>query len=283
MKQVSSFLLSLGLIVVLLSVGVLGGCAAVAQGPTITEANPSSAQAGKTLQVVIPGTDLTDASAVSFGEGVTVNSYTVISETLITANISITAAASTGARDVSVTTPGGTSTLTGGFTVTAAPPIISSVSPNNGTPWQSLAVTITGNYFSGATTVSFGTGITVESFTVDSATQITANIAIIWSASTGSRDVSIITPIGTGTKSGGFAVTDPPEIPRISVEEVKAKLDAGSNIVIVDSRHEMSYDSNHIAGAISIPLSDMSSLSSEEITQRYSDLHLYDEIITYCE
>jgi rhodanese-related sulfurtransferase len=53
--------------------------------------------------------------------------------------------------------------------------------------------------------------------------------------------------------------------------------------VIVDSRTKASYDSSHIAGAISIPLSDMSPLSSEEIAQRYSDLHLYDEILTYCE
>jgi rhodanese-related sulfurtransferase len=63
---------------------------------------------------------------------------------------------------------------------------------------------------------------------------------------------------------------------------VKAKLDAGSNIVIVDSRTKASYESGHIAGAISIPLSDMSPLSPEEIAQRYGDLQSYDEILTYC-
>jgi rhodanese-related sulfurtransferase len=66
------------------------------------------------------------------------------------------------------------------------------------------------------------------------------------------------------------------------VGEVKTKLDAGSNIVIVDSRSKASYGSRHIAGAISIPLSDLSPLSSEEIAQRYSDLQRYDEILTYC-
>jgi rhodanese-related sulfurtransferase len=73
------------------------------------------------------------------------------------------------------------------------------------------------------------------------------------------------------------------EVTGISVGDVKAKLEAGSNIVIVDSRAKTAYDTNHIAGAISIPLSDMSPLSPEEITQRYSDLHSYDEILTYCE
>jgi rhodanese-related sulfurtransferase len=85
--------------------------------------------------------------------------------------------------------------------------------------------------------------------------------------------------------AAGYSGGDPPptEVIRISLEDVKAKLDAGSNIVIVDSRAKTAYDRSHIAGAISIPLSDMSSLSPEEIAQRYSDLHLYDEIMTYCE
>jgi 3-mercaptopyruvate sulfurtransferase SseA len=78
-----------------------------------------------------------------------------------------------------------------------------------------------------------------------------------------------------------------PTILRISVETVKAKLDAGSNIVIIDNRGQAAYDRDHIAGAISIPLSDMldangNALSPEVITQRYSDLQRYDEIITYC-
>jgi hypothetical protein len=194
MKQVNSFILSLGLIVVLLGVGVLSGCEAGAKGPTVTGVNPSSAEVGETLHVTIAGTDLSATSAVSFGEG-----------------------------------------------------------------------------------------ITVSSFTVDSATKITASISISSSASTGSRNVSVTTSGGTGTKGSGFDVTGPPEIFRISVEEVKTKLDAGSNIVIVDSRSKASYEGNHITGAISIPLSDMSPLSPEEIAQRYSDLHLYDEITTYCE
>jgi rhodanese-related sulfurtransferase len=79
-----------------------------------------------------------------------------------------------------------------------------------------------------------------------------------------------------------------PTILRISVENVKAKLDAGSNIVIVDNRAQSAYDRNHIAGAISIPLPDLvdangNALSPDVITQRYSDLQRYDEIITYCD
>jgi len=65
-----------------------------------------------------------------------------------------------------------------------------------------------------------------------------------------------------------------PEIPRINVYEVKKKLDAGSNIVIVDSRHTTEYEAVHIVGAISIP--------EEEMSEPYSNLDSYDWIITYC-
>ena len=80
-----------------------------------------------------------------------------------------------------------------------------------------------------------------------------------------------VTPSGTELASSSYL----PEVPRISVEEVKAKLDAGSNLVIIDSRSKTSYDQSHIAGAISIP--------SGTMAEPYSDLDGYDEIITYCD
>ena len=58
------------------------------------------------------------------------------------------------------------------------------------------------------------------------------------------------------------------------MEEVKAKLDAGSNIVIIDSRSKEFYNRSHIVGAISFPLDDMA--------EPYDSLDGYDEIITYC-
>ncbi len=74
--------------------------------------------------------------------------------------------------------------------------------------------------------------------------------------------------------TGSPSISNPSEIPRISVGEVKARLDAGSNIVIVDNRSERSYEISHIAGAIFMPVG--------EIDQRYSELSGYDEIVTYC-
>ncbi len=89
------------------------------QTPTIASVSPSSGEQGATLEVTIGGTNLTGATAVSFGDGITVNSFTVVSATQITANSSISTTATLGPRDVSVTTSNGTGTLTDGFTVVA--------------------------------------------------------------------------------------------------------------------------------------------------------------------
>ena len=92
-----------------------------------------------------------------------------------------------------------------------SPPTITSVSPNEGMQGQAPGnVVITGSYFTGATAVSFGlAGITVNSFTVNSGTQITANITISGSATLGSRNVSVTTPYGTATLTNGFTVNAP--------------------------------------------------------------------------
>jgi|GEM_PF-5338500 len=85
--------------------------------PTVTGVNPDQGNQGETLDVTMTGSNFTAASAVDFGAGITVNSFTVVDSTQITANITIDADATTGARHVSVSTPGGTGTLSGGFTV----------------------------------------------------------------------------------------------------------------------------------------------------------------------
>ena len=104
----------------------------------------------------------------------------------IEANITIGAAAAAGYRDVVVTTPAGTDNLTNGFAVLAIPGL-TSVSPTEADQGVTTNVTITGTDFFGATAVDFGPGITVNSFTVDNNTQITASITVSGSAAVGSQ------------------------------------------------------------------------------------------------
>ena len=90
--------------------------------PTLTSISPSSRSRppiGSTAYAeTLTGTNLTGATAVNVsGSGVTVSNVIVVSDTQITATFTITSSAAQTDRDVSVTTPVGTSnTVT--FTVT---------------------------------------------------------------------------------------------------------------------------------------------------------------------
>jgi hypothetical protein len=85
-------------------------------------------------------------------------------------------------------------------------PVVGNVAPDSGKRKQHLTVTITGANFDGATSVSFGSGITVEGFSINSSTEITAEITIGAKAAKGPRDVSVTSAWGTATKTKGFSV-----------------------------------------------------------------------------
>jgi alpha-tubulin suppressor-like RCC1 family protein len=89
---------------------------------------------------------------------------------------------------------------------TGRSPVGEDVDPARGKRGQRLTVKISGANLDGATNVSFGTGITVENFDIIG-NAITAEIVIDRDAEVGPRDVSVTTPMGTDTMTGGFAVT----------------------------------------------------------------------------
>lgn len=159
--------------------------------PTIAAFTPKTATAGNTVNIT--GTNFTSASAVMFG-GVPSASFRVVSPTSI---LAVTGAGESG--DISVTTPGGTATISG-FVLDKTPVITSFTPMVSGA--QGL-VTISGSNFSGATAVSFG-GTAAQSFTVASGNSITATLA-----SGASGDVSVTTPYGKGTSAGFIFVPKP--------------------------------------------------------------------------
>src|SRR5207245_850930 len=137
----------------------------------------------------------------------------------VIANITISGAAATGARNVTVTNPDTTSaTLTGGFTVNLGPSV-TSVTPSSrgqGATNQNLAVV--GTNFAVGVGVSFsGTGITVNSTTRNSATSLTVNVTVAAGAPVGARDVTALDPdAGMGTLTGGFTVSGAPTITSVT-------------------------------------------------------------------
>jgi phosphodiesterase/alkaline phosphatase D-like protein len=86
--------------------------------PAITSLDETEGEQGQTLTVVITGTGFVSGATVSFGAGVTVLSTTFGSSTTLTCVVAVTASASTGLRDVTVTNPDTqTDTLDDGFEV----------------------------------------------------------------------------------------------------------------------------------------------------------------------
>src|SRR6516164_6782560 len=166
--------------------------------PTVANVNPNTGPMPGGTSVTITGTNFSDATAVRFGSNAA-GSFTVDGATQITA----TSPAGVGTVDVTVTTEGGTSAISSGdrFTYGSAP-TVTNVNPNTGPTSGGASVTITGTNFSGATAVRFGSNA-AGSFTVDSATQITATSP----AGVGTVDVTVTTAGGTSAISSGDRFT----------------------------------------------------------------------------
>ncbi len=86
------------------------------------------------------------------------------------------------------------------------PPAIASVTPGVGVKRRTVPVVVAGANLTGATALSFGDGVTVNSFTVESETQIAANITILVSCTSGFKDVWLVCPSGAAVLRSGFAV-----------------------------------------------------------------------------
>ena len=93
--------------------------------PVVSAVIPNVGQGGDTFEVTINGkwfwvNETFHPLTIDFGVDVTVNSHTVVSDTEITASITIDGGAGIGASDVSVTKRGQTGTLSDGFGVGSA-------------------------------------------------------------------------------------------------------------------------------------------------------------------
>jgi hypothetical protein len=195
------------------------GCFTVNAAPTVTSTSPSSRGRGATSQsVTVNGTGFTSGAAATFsGTGITVNSTTFVSATQVTANITVASNATLSSRDVTITNPdAGSATCSGCFTVNAAPTVTSTSPSSRGQGAVSQNVTVNGTGFvsGGSLAAAFsGSGITVNSTTFVSATQVTANITIAAGATTGSRNITLTNgDAGVGSCSGCFTVNAAPTI-----------------------------------------------------------------------
>src|SRR3989441_1055210 len=96
--------------------------------PTVTAVSPNQGVSGSAVSVTIDGSGFVNGAAVSAGVGITVNGVAFVSSTRLTATFTIASDAGGGARDVTVTNPGGTGgTLANAFTVTTPQTVVLSL------------------------------------------------------------------------------------------------------------------------------------------------------------
>ena len=190
--------------------------------PTVTSTSPSSRSQGASSQTIaIKGTNFESSTglAASFsGTGITVNSTSFVSSTEVTANVTIASNATTGARNVTVTNPDSTiATGTGVFTVDTVP-TVTSTSPNSRAQGASKqTVLVKGTSFASGASASFGSGVTVESTSLLSSTELSVKLSVESGASTGVRTVTVTNADGgVGSLAGAFTVISAPNVTSIT-------------------------------------------------------------------
>ncbi|WP_405575361.1 IPT/TIG domain-containing protein [Streptomyces sp. NBC_01167] len=170
--------------------------------PTISTINPSQGPTTGGTTVTLTGTGMTGSTAVRFGT-TNATSFTVVSATQISA---VSPPRAAGAAAVIVVHPTGNSNSVTFTYVVAQVPVVTGVAPSNGPTSGGTSVTLTGTGFTGATTVTFA-GVPATSFTVNSATQITA---VTPAGSAGAAVVTVTTPGGVSTPDAFFFYAAPP-------------------------------------------------------------------------
>ncbi|MGW0616268.1 IPT/TIG domain-containing protein [Streptomyces sp. NPDC002765] len=193
--------------------------------PTISTISPLQGPTTGSTTVTLTGTGMTGSTAVRFGS-TNATSFTVNSATQITA---VSPPHAAGATAVTVVNPTGTSNSVT-FTYVAAPtPVVTGLAPSNGPTSGGTSVTLTGTGFTGATAVTFA-GVPAASFTVNSASQITA---VTPSGSAGAAVVTVTTPGGTSAPDAFFFYAAPPVLS--SAEPARGSTAGGATVTLTGS------------------------------------------------
>ena len=188
--------------------------------PTISTVTPASGPAAGTNLVKVKGTNLENASKVTFGNA-SVTSFTSDTATAIT----LAVPAGTGTVTVKVTTVGGTGTKANAYKYIPGPTIMT-VTPPSGPLAGGNTVTVNGTNLTNASKVTFGTN-SVTSFTSDTATAIKL---VVPAGSGGAVTVRVFTPGGSFTKASGYTYTTLPGI--ATVTPTSGPVGGGNSVTI---------------------------------------------------
>jgi hypothetical protein len=203
---------------------------AVLQSTTPSLATVSSGTVGRgadDFTIVLTGVNFAPGATVSFSRGgvpatdVTVVSITVDSASQITITLDVSASATLGAVDVTVSNPGGGSVLLAdAVSITAAPTVTGTLPTPVLRTGLRQSVRLTGSDFLPPTqsppnieAAISGTGITVENVSFHSATEIVVDVVVAVDAPMIGRTVTVTNPDGgTATSGPVLVLSDPTSI-----------------------------------------------------------------------
>jgi mucin-19 len=198
------------------TVSTPSGTSAAFSGLTINPSTPaisllsvSSGVQGAAVSATITGTNLIGVTSIAFsGAGVSAVISGTATATSLPITISISAAAPTGPRTVTVGTPDRISAPFSGFAVSAGSvPLVTMISPSIGLSGTTISGTITGSRLTGATALAFtGSGVTAAINGTGTDTQLPVAITVAPGTAPGQRSLSVTTPGGVSAPFNGFTV-----------------------------------------------------------------------------
>jgi hypothetical protein len=74
-----------------------------------------------------------------------------------------------------------------------------------------------------------------------------------------------------------------PELPRVTCEELKQAMDDGLDLVLVDTRMDLSFNDGHIPGALNIPDTPLPPLTEAMVMAKLMALPMDKLIFLYCD
>jgi len=184
--------------------------------PSITSISPTSGATGTTVSLTINGDNFQSGATVRLiqpGKLPVAATGVSVSSSQITCNVALSSL-DAGTANVQVTNPDSKSTsLPGAFTVGAATPTISSISPTSSDPDESFTLTVNGQNFDSIISVmliySDTEQIQCTNPSTSSSSKLTCSVDIPSSATPGSYSIKVLADGGlAGTKSSAFTVNN---------------------------------------------------------------------------
>jgi uncharacterized repeat protein (TIGR01451 family) len=177
--------------------------------PTLTDIQPASGVQGTSVDVALTGTNFVSPTVTASGDGVAVRNVKLDADDSVNATFAIASDAAPGVRNITLTTPGGTSTAAS-FTILPPPPTLTKVTPGIGARGAtgSLDVTLSGTNFVPGLVLDGGSKISVTDVQVVSSTEATAKLVVAPGASLGPADIRVTTT-GGSSNALPFTITDP--------------------------------------------------------------------------